>query len=161
MRKRSCPAPGQSSEAPGTHRAHAEDLQSGQRAVGCRGASCTLQQGPPGAEHCPAPRSGQLHPRGQLSPGRAASSPGAGCLGGAGRRSPLSLDHRRETRRRRMLEEGLQLPGGAARPRREGLLPLCSPSSCQPGAGTWRGASQGTGADSLSPGGRAQPQHPR
>lgn len=40
--------------------------------------------------------------------------------------SPLNLDYRNETWRR-MLEEGLQLPYGAARCWGEGLLPLCSP----------------------------------
>lgn len=79
--------------------------------------------------------------------------------------SPLNLDYRNETWRS-MPEEGLQLPYGAARSWGEGLLPLCSPKSCKPGAGTWREAAlRGQGLTSPaqrspSSGGRAQPQGP-
>lgn len=81
-------------------------------------------------------------------PGQGSLFPRSWVPAGAGRRSPSRLDQGREARRRRMLEEGLQLPGVAARPRGEGLLLLCAPSSCQPAAGTWREAAQGTGAAS-------------
>lgn len=77
----------------------------------------------------------------------------------------MNLDYRNETWRR-MLKEGLQLPYGAARSWEEGLLPLRSPKSCKPGAGTWTEAALGDqgltspAQHSPSSGGRAQPQHP-
>lgn len=106
-----------------------------------------MQQGAPGAEHCPSPPSGQLHPRGKLSPGRAPSSPGAGCLqeqGAGALRASIREGRLGGGCWRRDCSSLVEQPG----PGGERLLPLGSPSSCQPAAGTWREAAQGTGADS-------------
>lgn len=104
-----------------------EDPQSKQQTVGHPAASSILQHGPLGAQHHPTACSGELGPCWELSPGKSPPVPWdrqeLGPWKKQGAQSPLNFDYRNKTWKR-MLEEGLQLPG----PGEKGYSPSVPPN---------------------------------
>lgn len=109
-----CPTPGNALKDSGINSVQVDDPQSKQQTVGCPAASSILQYGPLGAQHHPSACSGELGPYWELAPVKSLpvswDRQELGPWEKQGAQSLLNFDYRNKTWRR-MLEEGLQLPG--------------------------------------------------